>query len=248
MRRPRVVLARRPGPDGAVRLDPAATHHLTTVLRLRPGARVVGVDPGGQVWELELGAADRDGCSAQVCGELAPSPPAAVAVTLAVAVPRGGRMDWLVEKAVELGVESLQPLLAERSSPGGGAPEARLSRWTRLARAAAEQCGRAQVPLVAAARSLDEVLDGFAGPCLLADTAGAAAAPSEAARSILPASRLLLLVGPEGGFSGRERAAALAAGALPIGLGPRVLRVETAALAALVLVTAALGGLEGAPA
>lgn len=248
MRRPRVVLAGRPDGDGAVWLDPAAVHHLTTVLRLRPGASFVGADPDGRVWELELGPSGRDGCRARVRAELPSPPPVAVPVTLAVAVPRGGRMDWLVEKAVELGVAALQPLVADRSAPGGEAVAARLERWTRLARAAAAQCGRPQVPPVGATQPLGQALRAFDGPCLLADTATGAAPVAEAVRSTLPTPRLLLAVGPEGGWTPEERGVALTAGARPVGLGPRVLRVETAAVAALVLVIAALGGMEGVPA
>ena len=248
MRRPRVVLSRPPDRDGAVRLDPQTIHHLTTVLRLRPGACVVGLDPDGGLWELELDWAHGGGDCARVRAAL-PSPPSSrVSVTLAIAVPKGGRMDWLVEKAVELGVAAIQPLEAERSAPGRAASEARLERWARLCRAAAAQCGRAQVPAVRAAQPLEEALREFAGPCLLADTVAPAGSVTAVAKAALPAPRLLLAVGPEGGWTPRERDGALAAGAQPVGLGPRILRVETAALAALVLVTAALGGMDGAPA
>jgi 16S rRNA (uracil1498-N3)-methyltransferase len=170
--------------------------------------------------------------------------PPEVKITLLQAVSKGERMDLVVQKATELGVTRIVPVLSARSVPRPGA-EGRHKRWRTIAQEAARQCGRADLPAV-------EV------PCPLAQALGeAAAGPGTRlvlweASSGAPLRRALdgseravtLLVGPEGGLAADEVEAAVAAGFRPVGLGPRILRTETAALVAVALVQAALGGLD----
>ena len=238
MRRARVFLAGPAAPGEEVALPEAARRHLVQVLRLRPGDRLSGGAPDGVEWELELLSAE----SARVIGGRRPDVEPRAAVTLALAAPRGGRMDWVVEKAVEIGVGAIQPLLAERSAlgePGTGRQE----RWGRLAEAAARQSRRLVVPEVRAPTSLLEAVQAAPCPCLIAHPAGGASV-AEAVAAGPSSDGVLVAVGPEGGWTEGELASAVAAGAVPVGLGPRILRVETAALVMLTLALAALGELS----
>jgi 16S rRNA (uracil1498-N3)-methyltransferase len=221
--------------------------HLARVLRARPGDAVTLFDgAGGEVearvarvgrteTELELGAR-RGGPGAGV------APPAPI--VLLTAVPRGGRMDLLVQKTSELGVARIVPVLTARSV---ARPEAgRRARWEKIAREAARQCGRADVPAVDPPVELGAAL---ALPDLPARRIVLWERPAEpGARTPLRAlvaepAPTALLVGPEGGFADAEVEAARAAGFVPVGLGRRILRVETAAIVAVALVEEANGGL-----
>jgi 16S rRNA (uracil1498-N3)-methyltransferase len=147
-------------------------------------------------------------------------------VTLAFAVPRLHRSEWLLEHGTEVGVSVFQPLWTSRTRPQGERPE----RWQRLVRAAAGQCDRAWLPSVAAAQELPAWLAGpglpdGVGARLLASGDGQPLADTPVARG-----PVVLLVGPEGGFTAEERAQIDAAGFAPVRLGPHILRTETAAL------------------
>jgi 16S rRNA (uracil1498-N3)-methyltransferase len=161
-------------------------------------------------------------------------------------------MDFIVQKAVELGVTDIAPTVLARSVPlpDDGAAERRRARWQTIARAAAQQCGRLLLPRVHPIKTLPQVLTAFSFDVgLLAwenkkenglrrFLRGAAALPGA----------VFLLVGPEGGFTAQEAAAAQEAGLWPVGLGPRVLRAETAALALVTAVMyewADIGGADG---
>ena len=224
-------------PGAEVALPEASRRHLLRVLRLQPGARLSGVTPDGVEWELEL----ISGESARVIGGRRPEVEPDAAVTLALAVPRGGRMDWVVEKAVEIGASAIQPLLAERS-PSGEPGLGRHERWGRLAEAAARQSRRVVVPQVRAPVSLGEAVRSASGPCLLAHP-GDGVSVAEALAAAPTSAGALLAVGPEGGWTDAEVEAALSAGAVAVRLGPRILRVETAAMVMLTLAMAALGDL-----
>ena len=162
------------------------------------------------------------------------------AVHLAVGMPANERMDWLVEKAAELGVASIQPLMTERSVLRLAAERAskKVDLWQGVAIAACEQCGGNRVPLLHGVKTLTQWLaslaaqDNAAPQRLLLSLGGG----TQALRSMEPGgSGMLFLSGPEGGLGASEESAALAAGFQPVTLGPRVLRAETAALTALAL-------------
>jgi len=226
-------------PGGVLALPETARRHLGTVLRLGAGAALIGVAPDGTEWDLEWVGDGR--ARVLAVRATAPAPEPETDVTLAVAVPRGERMDWLIEKAVEIGAAAILPLLAERSAPAGHVGAGRPARWERLARAAAEQSGRRRIPPVLPACGLAQALAGVAGSRLLAHP-GPAGAPGGLALAPRP-SGVLIAIGPEGGWSEGEVSAALEAGARLLPLGPRILRIETAALVALTLVLSALGSL-----
>lgn len=217
---------------------PAGAARHAQVLRLQPDDAITLFDGGGCDWTaqvLRMGRSEvlvRVGTAIAVANEL-PLP-----VTLALGMPANERMDWLVEKATELGASAIEPLLCERSvlRLSGERAAKKRAHWQAVATAAAEQCGRAHVPVIAPVLSLTERLPATAPDelrLLLSLGAASTAALPYLHAALQARHPLRLLSGPEGGLSPLEEAAARAAGWLPVTLGPRVLRAETAPLALL---------------
>lgn len=224
--------------SGAVlALPPGAARHVQ-VLRLQPGDALTLFDGRGGEYEAAIDHMGRSDVRVRVGAHRPVECEAPAAVHLAVGMPANERMDWLVEKATELGAASIQPLLAERSvlRLAGERAQKKQAHWQGVAIAACEQCGRNRVPAVHAVQPLREWLRGAAPGLVLSLAAGA-----QALRPRAQDAPITLLSGPEGGLSPAEEEAALAAGWQPVTLGPRVLRAETAPLAALALLTLAGG-------
>jgi len=218
-------------PGARVSLPEHSAHHARDVLRLRPGAAVRVFDGAGAEFEATLDAVSRQGVSARIAGMAAPRPESPLHVALAVSPLRGDRMELVVQKATELGVHEIRPVVTVRTDAAArpALHGSRQDRWEKVASGAAEQCGRAVVPLVAPTVMLPALLDEpFNGlKVLFLERAG------PAPLSTLPRpSRVLLLVGPAGGWEDSEVERATAAGFVTAGLGPRILSAETAALAA----------------
>jgi len=230
--------------DGWVEFAPGQAHQMTHVLRLRPGDQVLVFDGTGREIFASLAAATPRRMTAKILGEAPRLPSARLRVTLAQVVPRGPAMDLIVAKATELGVARIIPLEGERSvrHPSG----ARSSRWMRIVQEAAEQCGRRDLPEVAAASALEGFLLNHPRETpLLACDAGRESQPlMVACRELQGVSSLTLLVGGEGGLSQAEVEWLRSYGARLASLGPRILRAETAALAALAIIQATLGDWE----
>jgi len=225
--------------DGLVRFSPAQAHQIARVLRLRPGDPVQIFDGTGRELRTELVTATPTETSARVTGTTTrPSPK--VRIGLAQVVPRGPHMDLIVAKATELGVSRLVLLEGAHSVRRGAE---RLERWRRIAIEAAEQSGRSEVPELAFLGDLDDFLAGHpvAEPLILCHDGGEAAPLTALCADLAGATALSLLVGSEGGFDPGEVTRCQAAGARLAWLGPRLLRAETAALAALAVVQASLG-------
>ena len=224
-------------PGEEIALPPGAARHVQ-VLRLQPGDAITlfhgGIDGPGGEFEATVTRMGRSEVLARIGTHHAVEREAARAVHLLAGITANERMDWLVEKATELGVASITPLLAERSvlKLKGERAEKKLVHWQAVAVAACEQCGRNRVPTLHPAQTLADWLQ--APPqdgqrLLLSLRPGTqplhAAAPGH--------TGLVFLSGPEGGLSNAEEDLALAHGFAPVTLGPRVLRAETAPLAAL---------------
>jgi 16S rRNA (uracil1498-N3)-methyltransferase len=227
---PRLYL---PGPlaAGSASLGETASRH-AQVLRLQPGDALTLFDGRGGEWRARLHAMGRREASAQVLEHLAVERELPTAVTLALAMPAGDRMDWLVEKATELGVAAIQPLTSERSvlRLSGERAAKRRAHWHSIAIAACEQCGRNRVPEVAVPVALAEWL---ASPGARTGERRLLAWREAGQWSRVGTGPLVLLSGPEGGFTPAEEDAARAQGFVPTTLGARVLRADTAPLAAL---------------
>ena len=215
-------------------LPPGAARHVQ-VLRLQPGEHITLFNGEGGEWDAVVERMGRSEVSVLVGGHDPVEREAAREVHLAAAMPANERMDWLVEKAAELGAASVQPLMAERSvlRLAGERAQKKQAHWQAVAVAACEQCGRNRVPAVHEVADLRGWLARPASPGshrLLLSLRRGTRPLREAAGAAGP---VLFLSGPEGGFTEAEEEAALAAGFTPVTLGARVLRAETAALAAL---------------
>lgn len=222
-----------------VTLPEAAAHHATRVVRLAVGDALTLFNGEGGEYAATLVAIDRKAATVRVDAFDPVERESPLAVTLAQAVAANDAMDYAIRKAVELGVASIAPLVTERSAPlpPGERADKRLAHWRQIVIAACEQCGRNRVPHVAPARPLGEFLAAWRG-------AGITLAPDGAkllAALAAPTGPLALLVGPEGGLGAREAGAAAARGFVPLRLGPRTLRTETAGVAALALLQSAWG-------
>jgi len=225
-----------------VTLQGSAAGHLTRVLRLRVGEALTVFNGAGGEYAASIEHAHA-GRVAVAIGELrAIERESPLTLTLAQGVSRGERMDLVVQKATELGASGLAPVLAERSVVRLTAQQAdrRLNHWRAIAIAACEQSGRNRLPAIASPVPLKDFLRTSDGSMRLVLSPAATATLADLPRLV---SAVTVLIGPEGGLAQAEQEAAVAAGFKPVRLGPRVLRTETAAIAALTLLQREFGDL-----
>ena len=228
-----------------VRLEGSAAGHITRVLRLRVGASLVLFDGTGGEHEASIDKAASGEVIVAVGERTAIERESPLRLTLAQSVSRGERMDLVVQKATELGVTQLLPVLTERSVVRLTAQQSdrKVNHWRAIAIAACEQCGRNRLPTIAPPVALRDLFrsDAVSGARLLLSPSGAMTLrdlPRPAADL-----GLTVLIGPEGGLTDEEEQAAFAAGFTAVRLGPRVLRTETAAIAAITLLQREFGDL-----
>jgi 16S rRNA (uracil1498-N3)-methyltransferase len=221
----------------SLELPQGAARHVQ-VLRLQPGAVITLFNGEGGEFEAVVEHMGRSDVRVQVGAHLALEREAPREVHLAVGMPANERMDWLVEKATELGAASIQPLVAERSVLKLNSERAQKKRghWQGIAIAACEQCGRNRVP------PIHEVMDmarwlALPQPQLLRLVLSLSSPARPLMEAAYGSAPVLILSGPEGGLTAQEEQAALAQGFQPASLGARVLRAETAPLAVLAALT-----------
>ncbi len=224
---------------GEIALPDALAHHAVRVLRLRDGERIVLFDGEGGEAEATLQVRGKT-VAATLAARRAVDRESPLQIVLVQALAASDKMDWVVQKAVELGVGAIQPVQAERSvlRLAGERADKRLAHWQQVAVAACEQCGRNRIPAVRPLQPLAHWLAAHR------DALGYVLAPGGAASFAdepAPQGVVHLLVGPEGGWSDAELAAFDAAGCRRVHLGPRVLRTETAGLAAIAALQARWG-------
>jgi 16S rRNA (uracil1498-N3)-methyltransferase len=233
-------------PGARVELPEHTAHHAREVLRLRAGVAVRVFDGAGAEFEAVLDEVSRRTVSARVRHHVAARPESPLRLVLAVSPLKGDRMELVVQKATELGVAEIWPVVTLRTDAAArpALKGSRGERWDRVASGAAEQCGRAVVPHVPPTTTLQGLLARpFDGTRIaLLETTGH---PPLASVPVDPTSPLLLLVGPAGGFEAAEAEALRTAGFLVASLGPRILRAETAAVAAVSIAQATWGDLRG---
>lgn len=223
------------GPGARIGLPRELAHHLGRVLRLADGTAISLFDGSGRTWLARVRLAGGEPQTAEVIAPLANDRESPLRIVLGQGISSGDRMDYTVQKAVELGVAGIAPLRTARAvvKLAGDRAERRREHWQRIAIAACEQCRRGTIPCVEPVQDLRLWLAGL---------------PTDAPRWLLctrESRRLIdlprpesghtgyLLVGPEGGFTEEERSLATGAGLVPVRIGPRVLRTETAALVAM---------------
>jgi 16S rRNA (uracil1498-N3)-methyltransferase len=236
---PRIHCDQRLGPGAQFALAPEAAQHVAKALRLKAGDSIVVFDGRGGEYEAILQRIDKDRVDVKLGAWRDAETESSLAVGLVQGLPEADKMDWIIQKAVELGVAWIQPVVCDRSVVRLSAERAakRAAHWRRVAVAACEQSGRNRVPEVRPSLGFQSWI------ALPAETQRWALMPGAPALAAQPppAGRVELLIGPEGGLSERERELAMSQGCAPVSLGPRVLRTETAPIAALAAINALWG-------
>jgi 16S rRNA (uracil1498-N3)-methyltransferase len=229
--------------------EPGEARHIVRVLRLGPGDLVAALDGHGREYTVRLDRVTPRRCAGTILARRQRSAESPLVITLAQGIPKSDKMETIIRAATELGVARIVPLITRRTVPhlDRAGWTARGVRWQRVAREAAKQSGRAVVPAVEPPRPIDDFLSADPGTdlriCLWeAATTGLASALEPRGPA---SSGITLVVGPEGGLASEEVDLALATRGLVAGLGPRLLRTETAGLTAVAIVQYLYGDLGG---
>lgn len=225
-------------------LAAAGAYHVARVLRMREGAPLVVFDGSGSDYQAEIVAIQGDKVTVHLRQQIPGTAESPVRITLVQGVSRSERMDWALQKATELGVASIAPVLTARSVVRLDEKQAgkKQAHWRGIVIGACEQCGRSRIPTVGAPVTLRDYFANVRkdGMRLVLSPSGPGSLSGLA--SLPP--RVELLIGPEGGLDDDEISAAQKAGFMPVRLGPRVLRTETAAVVALSVLQALWGDLQ----
>lgn len=242
MRIPRIYTSQLLQPNSEIALEPGPSQHLARALRMQEGSELILFNGKGGQYPAIITAVGKKQVSAKTAAFNDREVESPLQIQLGIAISRGDRMDWVVQKATELGVNRITPLLTERTEVKlkGERAEKKLSHWQQIAISACEQCGRNVVPdinpLAVSAHWISSVE--AETKLVLHHRADNIPAGSSAPENIA------LLVGPEGGLSAGEIAAAEGVGFLSLRLGPRILRTETAPLAAITLLQSKWGDMS----
>jgi 16S rRNA (uracil1498-N3)-methyltransferase len=235
--------------NGTIRLTAEESHHLARVLRLREGERVSAFDGLGNEWECEIAAIHKSECRLSILNKLETVVESPLRLTLAQALVKGEKFDLVVQKATELGVSRILPVITEHCEIriSEERSEQRLQRWQRISLGAIKQSGRRRLVEIDQPVRFQQFCRGLQGePALIfsekagPEKSGLEKSGSEKEGRGLPPlavqdSGLTVVIGPEGGWSDDEIALATSSGLIPVHLGPRILRTETAAITAVTL-------------
>lgn len=242
MRIPRIFHPQPLSANSRVTLEESAARHVARVLRLGLNAELILFDGAGGEYPATILELDKRQVVAETVNLRSTDVESPLNITLAQGVSKGERMDYTIQKAVELGVTRIAPLSTERSVVNlkGERLEKKLAHWQGVIVSACEQCGRNRLPELLPWQSLDEWLQkGLQGSGLLLDHRA-----TSSVDSLNTTDAITLLIGPEGGLAEEERQRAYAVGYQGLRLGPRVLRTETAALTALAALQSRWGDLR----
>lgn len=225
----------------AVTLDPDESHHLARVLRLGEGAHVFVFDGQGNEWEGEVARMSKGSVTLTLVRQLEDAVESPLNLTLAQALIKGDKFDWVVQKATELGVTRIVPLMTDHSYPGAHPHRAgdraghRLERWQRIAIESVKQCGRRRLVEIAEPMDFENFCGNMREMNNLIFSEREGLNLRELAAKLGFISGLGLLVAPEGGWSEGELQLSEKYGFIPVHLGSRILRAETAGIAAVIL-------------
>jgi 16S rRNA (uracil1498-N3)-methyltransferase len=239
------ILCEGPLATGAeIRLPAASAHHVAKVLRMRPGAALGVFDGAGNEYAAQIVRIEGNAVTARLGDRIVSAGESPLRITLVQGVSRSERMDWTLQKATELGVSAIAPVLTARSVVRLDDKQAQKKQqhWRGIVIGACEQCGRATLPSIAAPVPLRDYLSAALGNALRLVLSPSASTSLAGIANV--ATDIELLIGPEGGLDDDELAAAQRAGFTPARLGPRVLRTETAAIVALAVLQASHGDLQ----
>jgi len=231
--------------EGSIRLDATESHHLCRVLRLSAGDQVFAFDGEGREWECEVVESHQRSSRLTVRRELDEVVESPLNLTLAQALTRSDRFDLVIQKATELGVNRITPVITGHSEIRRTAEvsTSRYERWQRISLEALKQCRRRRIVTIDSPVLFPALCQNLTNtPALILSEYGGQTFPQLSGNQ----RQLTLVVGPEGGWSKEEVALANASGLIAIYLGPRILRTETAAIAALTLAQFQSGDLSGA--
>ena len=221
-------------PNGQVELDDEGAHYVRTVLRLKKDDAIILFSGKGGEYTGKLGEVSRKSVWVNIKSWADRSVESPLNINLGLGISRGDRMDLAVQKAVELGVNAITPIITERCvvQLKGEKEQQRLQHWRKIIQHAAEQSGRTLLPGLTEIAAIQDWVSGQQGLKIFLDPYA-----EQTLAELKPDSmQVTLLTGPEGGFTDQERGIAKAAGFTPVALGSRILRTETAALAALAAV------------
>ena len=233
--------------ENRVALRGTIVHQIRDVLRMRPGDEIVLLDNSGFAHRAELVTIDRDTVRGRVIEKWKLETEPQARLTLYQGLLKGQKFEWVLQKGTEIGIVAFVPILTARCvvSAVNGVSDARVERWERIVVEAAEQAGRAALPHLSPATL-------FAHACAQATRGGLALIPwedehsrglREALQNVPKSKEISLFIGPEGGFAEEEIAVAQERGVIPVSLGPRILRAETAGLVAASAILYELGDL-----
>lgn len=209
------------------------SHHIANVMRMKVGEMVSITDGAGRMRDVKLSHIDKHSVSFDYVGDVCVHAKPSISLVLFQSIAKPARMDWLVEKVVELGVSELVPVLAERCSVK---PKERIDRWNRIAEAAVSQCANPFMTKIGDPCSWSDAMERVKGmPCIIAalwngERFSIKQAIEKIQRERHDFTELGLIIGPEGDFTEEELRSAVEAGAIPVTLGDSILRVETAAI------------------
>ncbi|NLI12991.1 16S rRNA (uracil(1498)-N(3))-methyltransferase [Pelotomaculum propionicicum] len=246
---PRVFVAPEQIKDGLVSITGTETGHLSRVLRLGAGDVINILDGRGKSYEAAIEILRKGEIVCRITAELpAPAAPP-LRVTLAQGLPKGDKMDFIIQKGTELGVSRVIPLMCRRTVVRleGGSGDKKRERWQRIACEAASQCGRPDIPVVDGPMDWGRALAGLPEhtPALIPWEEEHNLSLKDFLREHNISKEIYVFIGPEGGFDREEVELAMEHGIRPVTLGPRILRTETAGLAVLTMILYQWGDLGG---
>ncbi len=229
-------------------IDGQDAHHISKVLRLQVGDKIIVISPDGQAGTAQIIEIAAEGIRLFLEGTLEEAKEAPIQIYLAQGLPKSDKMDYIIQKAVELGVSAIFPIQMDHSVVhyDNAKRKSRVERWQKISLEAAKQCGRSIVPSIEPIQSLAELFSKISDEIVIIMLyEGQTKMGIKKALAEKSAKTYLLLVGPEGGFSNQELIISQKHGALVVTMGSRILRTETASLAALAMIMYEYGDMGG---